>query len=132
MKIGDKIRGIRTLKGLSQENMADMLNLSLRAYGDIERGTSDVAYSRLEQIAEKLGVSVQDVLKFGDTVSYFFDQCHNTNLNAGTNQTNHTNNYDARELQHQIELLKLELKLCQAEKEKVDLEVQLWRPKDDK
>jgi len=31
------IRGIRLLKKLSQENMADMLGISRVAYGDIER-----------------------------------------------------------------------------------------------
>jgi hypothetical protein len=72
-------------------------------------------------------VTVQDVLKFGDTVSYFFDQCHNTNLNTGTAKTQNTNNYDARELMHQIELLKLEIKLCQAEKQKAELEAQYWK-----
>ncbi len=52
MTIGEKIRGIRTLKGLSQENMAEMLGLSLLSYGDIERGKKDVNMNRLEQIAE--------------------------------------------------------------------------------
>ena len=52
MTIGEKIRGIRTLKGLSQENMAEMLGLSLLSYGDIERGKKDVNMNRLEQIAK--------------------------------------------------------------------------------
>jgi XRE family transcriptional regulator, regulator of sulfur utilization len=133
MKIGDKIRGIRSLKGLSQENMAEMLNVSLRAYGDIERGISDVPYSRLEQISEKLGVSVADVLKFGDTVSNFFDQCSTPQVVAGTNNGGQiANNYDQRELQHQNEKLQLELRLCQAEKEKAEIEARYWREKGEK
>lgn len=133
MKIGDKIRGIRTLKGLSQENMANIMDMSVRGYGDIER-SEDIAMSRLEEVANKLGVSVTDILKFNDTISNFFDQCQNTNVNAGIspNQSNTTNNYDQRELQHQIEKLQLELKLCQAEKEKVGIEVQYWREKNNK
>lgn len=71
--VGEKIRGIRTLKGLSQENLAVMLGLSLPAYADIERGKKDVTIKRLEQIAEKLGVSLSDILSFGDKVSNFFD-----------------------------------------------------------
>jgi transcriptional regulator with XRE-family HTH domain len=38
MTIGEKIRGIRDLKKLSIENMAEMLGLSVLAYGEIERG----------------------------------------------------------------------------------------------
>lgn len=56
--VGDKIRGIRTLKGVSQENLAEMLGLSLPAYADIERGKKEVTIKRLEQIAEKLGVTL--------------------------------------------------------------------------
>lgn len=36
MKIGDKIRSLRIIKGYSQENMADILGISSIAYGDIE------------------------------------------------------------------------------------------------
>ncbi len=130
--LGNKIRGIRILKGLSQENMAEMLDLSLRAYGDIERGSSDVAYSRLEQVAQKLGVSVADILKFGETVSNFFDQCKDTNVNTGTNHNSQNNNYDQRELQHQIEKLQLELKLSKLETAKAESEAKYWKEKYEK
>ncbi len=131
MEIGDKIRGIRDLKGLSQENMATMLGMSLRGYGDIERGATDVPYSRLKDIAAKLGVSIADIETFGNTVSNFFDQCSTPQVVTGTNNGGQTanNNYDAREAQHQIEKLQLELKLCQAEKEKAEIEAKYWREK---
>jgi transcriptional regulator with XRE-family HTH domain len=69
--IGEKIRSIRTLKGFSQENMADMLDISLPTYADIERGKKDVTINRLEQIAEKLGVTLNDVLAFNERVANF-------------------------------------------------------------
>ena len=125
MTLGNKIRGIRMLKGLSQENMADELEMSKRGYGDIERGTTDVSFSRLEQIAQKLGVQVSDILAYGDRVTNFFDQC-NGNVNAGTNPTQN-NNYDPREAQHQIEKLQLEYKLSQVEKEKAEIEARYWK-----
>ncbi len=129
MKIGEKIRGIRDLKGLSQENMAAMLGMSVRGYGDIERGATDPPYSRLKDIAAKLGVSVADIENYGNTVSNFFDQCNGNHINAGTNpnQTNNLTNYDAREAQHLIEKLQLELKLSQAEKQKAEIEVKYWQ-----
>lgn len=71
MKTGDKIRVLRSLKGLSQENMADMVGLSRLAYGDIERGKVEPNPERLKQIAEKLGLNVEDIDAFGNTVSNF-------------------------------------------------------------
>lgn len=49
MKVGEKIRSLRTIKGYSQENMAELLGISSVAYGDIERNKTDVSHSRLEQ-----------------------------------------------------------------------------------
>lgn len=101
--------------------------MSVRGYGDIERGSTDVPFSRLEQIANKLGVKVSDILAYGDRVSNFFDQCSGaTGVNNGTNTTN---NYDPREVLHQIEKLQLELKICQAEKEKAETNARYWQEK---
>lgn len=55
---GERIRLARLQRGLSQENMADLLNLSTTAYGDIERGKTELTLSRLGQIAQVLGTSV--------------------------------------------------------------------------
>lgn len=109
--------------------MADMLGLSLPTYADIERGKKDVTIGRLETIAEKLGVTLNDIMNFNDRVSNFFDQC-NGSINAGINNNpNTTNNYDTRELKHQLEKAQLELKLCQAEKEKAEIEAKYLREK---
>lgn len=48
---GERIRLARLQRGLSQENMADLLSLSTTAYGDIERGKTELTISRLTQIA---------------------------------------------------------------------------------
>jgi transcriptional regulator with XRE-family HTH domain len=130
--IGEKIRGIRTLKGLSQENLAVMLDLSLPAYADIERGKKDVTIKRLEQIAEKLGVSLNDILSFGDRVSNFFDQCNGASVATGTNGNSTANNYDSRELQHKLDKALLENEKLKVEKEKSDLEAKYWREKFEK
>jgi transcriptional regulator with XRE-family HTH domain len=133
--VGEKIRGIRTLKGLSQQNMADVLGLSLPTYAEIERGKKDVTISRLEKIAEKLGVTLNDILNFNERVANFFDQCDTPQVVAGVNnggQSQTANNYDARELQHQNEKLQLELKLLQAEKEKAEMEARYLKEKYEK
>ena len=129
MKVGDKIRDLRTLKKLSQENMAEMLDMSLGAYGDIERNKKDISLTRLEQIAKSLGVSVLDILNFGDKISNFFDQCSGNavGINNGT-----ANNYEAREIQHKLDKALLEIDKLKAEKEKSDLEAKYWREKFEK
>ena len=129
MKVGDKIRDLRTLKKLSQENMAEMLDMSLGAYGDIERNKKDISLTRLEQIAKSLGVSVLDILSFGDKISNFFDQC--SSFVAGINNGG-LNNYDAREIQHKLDKALLEIDKLKAEKEKSDLEAKYWREKFEK
>ncbi|MGN7886810.1 helix-turn-helix domain-containing protein [Dyadobacter endophyticus] len=60
--LSEKIRQIRLQKGLSQENMADMLGLSTTAYGDIERGRTELSVSRLENVAKLLDVPMPELL----------------------------------------------------------------------
>lgn len=127
MLVGDKIRNLRTLKGLSQENMAEMLDMSLVAYGDIERNkTKDVNLKRLEQIAGVLGITVSDILAFGDRVSNFFDQCNHA---VGVNNGEQHFNMDAREVQHQLEKAQLEIEKLKIEKEKFEIEAKYWKEK---
>lgn len=60
--LSERIRQIRLKKGLSQENMADMLGLSTTAYGDLERGRTELSVSRLENIARLLDVPLAELL----------------------------------------------------------------------
>jgi transcriptional regulator with XRE-family HTH domain len=132
MTIGEKLRGIRDLKKLSQENMAAMLGLSVLAYGEIERG-NDIKLSRLNQIAEKLGTSTAKILGFEESISNFFDQCSGA---IGLNNGQQNINYDQRETQHHLEKAQLELKNSHLENdnlrlklEKVELELKYWKEK---
>ncbi len=130
MKVGDKIRTLRTLKGLSQENMAHALGLSLTAYGDIERDQKSVNLDRLEKIAEVLQISVTDILTFGEKIANFFDQCNVTNGGVVYN------NSDSQEIQHElekarleIEKLKMEIAKLEAEKAKAEFELAFRKEK---
>ena len=71
--IGNKIRSLRTLKELSQENVAEMLGISITAYSKIERGETDVQLSRLSQIAKVFEVSIEEILNFGDKIAQSFN-----------------------------------------------------------
>jgi XRE family transcriptional regulator, regulator of sulfur utilization len=101
MRIEEKIRLQRLEKGLSQENMADLLHISTTTYGDIERGKTEISVNRLQKIASILGCSVTN----------FFD----VQLPQVIAKPN--------------ELLELEIQKLIAEKEKFELEALYWREK---
>lgn len=63
MAIHEKIRFIRQLKGWSQEDVANKLDMSTNGYGSIERGDTDVNLSRLRQIAEVFGIRLSDLVE---------------------------------------------------------------------
>ncbi len=114
MKIGEKIRAIRQLKGLNQENMANMLNMNVLAYGDIERCKTDIKFSRLEQISAALKVTVCDIGAFDAELK--------TQVQSNVVKTR-------LEQQHEVVKLQLENQLLKAKLEKAELEVTYWREK---
>jgi transcriptional regulator with XRE-family HTH domain len=63
--LSNNIRRIRVSRGLTQENVAIDLGISLTAYGRIEQGKTDVSYSRLQQIADYFKIGV---------VNFFIDE----------------------------------------------------------
>ncbi|MBX9850661.1 MAG: helix-turn-helix transcriptional regulator [Cytophagaceae bacterium] len=70
--LGTKIRKLRELKNLKQEDMADKLGISVTAYGKMERDETDISMERLDQIAKALDLSVQDILAFDEKVLFNF------------------------------------------------------------
>lgn len=62
MEIFEKIRSLRKNHNLSQEEIADKINLSVSGYRKIENGKSRINHKRLEQIAEALEVSPLDLI----------------------------------------------------------------------
>ena len=87
--IGNKIRSLRTLKELSQENVAEMLGISITAYSKIERGETDVQLSRLSQIAKAFEVSIEEILNFGDKITNSFNghKIGDNNIISNSEQT---------------------------------------------
>lgn len=70
MEIGTKIRKLRELKGLSQENMAYELDMSIAGYGKIERNEVSVNYDKLLKISETLNVRIEDIIGFDEKVAF--------------------------------------------------------------
>ena len=66
MSVNEKIRLIREAKGLTQEQVAEKLEMSPNAYGNIERGDNDPKLSKLQKIAEILEIRLSDLVDFSD------------------------------------------------------------------
>ena len=62
MKIHEKIRSIRESNNLSQEEMADKLNMSVNGYSKIERGKTKTYIPKLEQIAKVFDVHLFELM----------------------------------------------------------------------
>jgi transcriptional regulator with XRE-family HTH domain len=65
-EVGQKLRMIRGLYRLSQESLSRDLKMSQPGYAKLERGETDIPFSRLKQIAEYYKLSVVDLLTFGE------------------------------------------------------------------
>lgn len=109
----EKIRLQRLQRGLSQENMADLLGLSTTAYGDIERGKTDLTLSRLTQIATVLAISPLTLLT-DDALTAQVIEVKSDELTS-----------------HELETLRLVVEKQQLELDKLRLEADYWKRKYD-
>ena len=64
--VGEKIRQLRLLAGLSQENIADEIGMSHGNFGKIERGEIDINTQHLFAVAKALKVDVIDLFDFNN------------------------------------------------------------------
>jgi transcriptional regulator with XRE-family HTH domain len=62
-KIGDRIRDLRSKRGLSQEAFADLCEIHRGHMGQIERGEKDVTISTLVKVSKGLEMTVSALLK---------------------------------------------------------------------
>ncbi|WP_332454605.1 helix-turn-helix transcriptional regulator [Chryseobacterium aquaticum] len=68
MTLGDKLKKARIGKNLTQEYLAEVLNVSQKTYSNFENDKSKPAFAQVEDIAKILDVSVLDFLS-GDSVT---------------------------------------------------------------
>jgi transcriptional regulator with XRE-family HTH domain len=59
--IGNRIKELRTIKKVSQEEMAEFLDTSRQRYSRLENGRLDISYVVIKKIAERLAVSISDI-----------------------------------------------------------------------
>jgi len=107
MKINEKIRFIRELKGWSQEEMAEKLNMSPKGYANIERGETNIQFSRLQQISKILDIKLSELTDLEEkNFQIIVAGDGNNQINAPGNQI---------ELQHELEKAGLKIEKLQTE-----------------
>ena len=60
--IGERLKKARTENNLTQEKLAEKLNVSIAFLSRIERGSSHISLKRLSQICDILGISQGSIL----------------------------------------------------------------------
>jgi len=66
-KIGEEIRRIRTLRGYSQETLAEKIGVSYQQIQKYEKGDSELKINRLESIAEALEVPLLELININSS-----------------------------------------------------------------
>ena len=63
MDIGEKIKNLRTILGLTQEELAERAELTKGFISQVERGLTSPSISSLEDVLEALGTNISDFFK---------------------------------------------------------------------
>lgn len=89
MEVGLKIKKLRELKSLTQEYMAQQLNVSQSTYSRFEKDDSDLTISQLKQISKLLDVKFEELVdnekniifnySEGNQGTHHLDYIHNNN-----------------------------------------------------
>ena len=90
---------MRTANGWSQEEIAEKLHMSLNAYGCIERGETCPNLNRLEQIAQILGIKLEELVSEKSILNIGMDFNNWYNTTSPSEQL--------IELQHELEKSRL-------------------------
>lgn len=62
MVIGENIKELRKSRGISQQQIADLINMHRSNYSKVESGQREISISALTKIAKYFNVSVDDIL----------------------------------------------------------------------
>ena len=95
MSLNQKIRTLREQHLLSQEEMAEKMQMSLNGYAKIERGETKLRLDKLEKIAQIFSMDIVDLISLSDK-----NVCFMVSDNLGSNYYN-------SEMDNEVNKLKL-------------------------
>jgi len=64
IKFGQKIKFERKKRNLSQEQLAELSNISIHGISNIETGKTDVKYSNIIALAKSFNITPSELLNF--------------------------------------------------------------------
>ena len=97
MQINEKVKKVRELSNLTQEEMASQLNMSTNGYAKIEQGKTRLNIPMLERITAILGINLMELLNIDDkNLVYLISE-----------NSQHSSNYYANETAIELEKLQL-------------------------
>ncbi|OBX04212.1 transcriptional regulator [Gallibacterium genomosp. 3] len=106
MKLNQKIRILREQNLLTQEEMADKMNMSLNGYARIERGETKLHLDKLEKIAKIFDMDIIELITTDNNNIFLI----NENSQLSSNYYNNSPNIENEKLKliiiHKDELLK--------------------------
>ncbi len=68
-QLGQRIKYLRKLKGLNQEQLSEMIGLSARGLGNVETGRNFMALSNIEKLIDALDIEPYDLFIFDKDIS---------------------------------------------------------------
>lgn len=75
MKVGEKLKILRKLKGYTQEEVAEKLNIERRTYANLENNATKMDIGRMRDIAKIYGIELEELLSFNEAKA--FAKCFN-------------------------------------------------------
>ncbi len=66
MKLGDNLKKLRESKGYTQQQMADIIHTHRSGYSKMENNQQDISVDALVAIAKNFGLTVDDIIYYGD------------------------------------------------------------------
>lgn len=66
MKIGDNLKKLRESKGLTQQDMADLMHTHRTGYSKMENNQQDIPVDKLVFVAKNFGIAVDDIIFFNE------------------------------------------------------------------
>lgn len=92
--IHNKIKKLREQSGLTQQEIADLLRMHLKTWQKIENGITKLDIERLQQIAEILETTVEDLINVEDSVYINAIKDNDVGFNNSSVTINHKSEVD--------------------------------------
>lgn len=82
MKLGNKIKRLREMHGLSQDDFALKMNKTKSQIGRIERDEVKVDFDVVEKASQVLGISIEDIINYDEarTINMMHNKIQNGNF----------------------------------------------------